>query len=118
MITVISTGRNHGVDQPWDIHVPAYNWPAPPPILRTLDGRHDQVAAAVLHPNPVVLDELKITADFARTLAEHQDEVTVVVECNDGIHRAVAGAEFIAGYARQHGTETRVFHRDLGRRSA
>lgn len=118
MITVISTGRKHGVDQPWDIHVPAYNWPAPPAHLRQSDGRDDRVAAAVLRPNPVVLDELKITADFARALAEHLDEVTVVVECNEGIHRSVAGAEFIAGYARQYGADARVFHRDLGRRTA
>ena len=116
MITVYSIGEKYRDPLIGDIDVPAFCWPSPPPVLRPLDGRDRRVAESVLFPLPVVLDELRIVADYARALAEHQDEVTVVVECAEGIHRSVAGAEFIAEYARRYGAETRVIHRDVGRR--
>lgn len=118
MITAVSIGGNYREPLAGDIDVPAYCWPTPPPVLRPLDGRDRRVAEAVLYPMPVVLDELRIVAEYARSLTEHQDEVTVVVECNEGIHRSVAGAEFIAEYAGRYGADTRVIHRDLGRRGS
>lgn len=118
MITVISTGKRFGVSPPCDIHVPAWDWPAPPPALRQLDGRAGPVAKAVLCTNPIVLDQLKTVANYARSLAEHQDEVTVVVECAEGIHRSVAGAEFIEDVLGYDGVDVRTIHRDLGRRSS
>lgn len=117
MITVMSIGRKYGVDQPADIRVPALSWPSPPPAARSMDGRHPQIQAVALS-NPVVADELKITADYARTLDEKFDNVTVVIECNEGIHRSVAGAEFLTAYLREVGADVEVFHRDLGRRAA
>lgn len=118
MITVISIGEKHRTPVPADIHVPAFSWPSPPPVLRPLDGRDWRVADAVLFPLPVVMDELRIVADYARALAEHQADVTVVVECAEGIHRSVSGAECIADYVQRCGGEVRVVHRDLGRRTA
>lgn len=118
MITIISTGRKYNEPQASDMHLDARKWPCPAPELRQLDGRHAAVQTAVLTPDPAVLKRLTQAAGFAAILAQDQDQVTVVIECNEGIHRSVAGAECLHALIRDAGGESTVFHRDLGRRAS
>lgn len=118
MITIISTGRSYGEPQPGDFRIDATRWPAPPPTHRQLDGRHSVIQTSVLTPDPLVLESLVLAAGWACTLDRLQDQVTVIIECNEGIHRSVAGAEALLAYVREMGEEATVFHRDLGRRAS
>ena len=118
MITIISIGKKYDQAQPCDIHLDATEWPTPPPGHRQLDGRHPTIQTSVLTRNPIIFEHLLLTAQFAKILAQGQDQVTVVIECNEGIHRSVSGAEALLAYVTELGEDATVFHRDLGRRSA
>ncbi|MDN6707025.1 RNase adapter RapZ [Corynebacterium glyciniphilum] len=118
MITIISIGKKYDQPQPCDIHLDATEWPTPPPGHRKADGRHPAIQTSVLTRNPIIFEHLLLTAQFAQRLAQEQDQVTVVIECSEGIHRSVAGAEALLAYVTELGEEATVFHRDLGRRSA
>ncbi|MGP9723671.1 RapZ C-terminal domain-containing protein [Corynebacterium sp. AOP40-9SA-29] len=118
MITIISIGRKYDEHQAADIRIDATRWPAPPPDYRQLDGRHGAIQTSVLTPDPLVLDFLILVAGWASTLARLQEQVTVVIECAEGIHRSVAGAECLLALVRDTGADATVFHRDLGRRAA
>lgn len=118
MITIISIGKKY--DQPLvaDIHLDATNWPKPPEGYRQLDGRHPEIQTSVLTRNPIIFEHLLLAAQFAKILARGQDRVTVVIECAEGIHRSVAGAEALLAYVRELGEESMLHHRDLGRRAS
>lgn len=118
MITIISIGKKYDQAQPCDIHIDATQWPTPPPGHRKADGRHPAIQTSVLTRNPVIFEYLLLAAQFAAILAKGQDQVTVIIECNEGIHRSVAGAEALLAYVRELGEEATVFHRDLGRRAS
>ncbi|WP_291479831.1 RNase adapter RapZ [Corynebacterium sp.] len=118
MITIISIGKKYDQPQPCDIHLDATEWPTPPPGYRKLDGRHGVIQTSVLTGNPVLFSYLLLAAQFAQRLAQEQDQVTVVIECSEGIHRSVAGAEALLAYITELGEEGTVFHRDLGRRAS
>lgn len=115
MITIMSAGANHGEDQPADIRVSAHSWPRPPEAFRQMTGLTNEIQVATLMPNPVVMDYLRMTGEYARTLAAGRGRVLVLVECAEGLHRSVAGAMFLHGYLTELGEEVTVTHRDLWR---
>jgi len=119
--TVLSFGFKYGLPVDADLVVDVRFLPNPHwvPDLRPLTGQDPAVAAYVLD-NPDAQELLRryggvlelILPGYAR---EGKRYLTLAVGCTGGKHRSVALSEAIGQQLRQHGIETHVTHRDLGR---
>ncbi len=118
---VVSFGYKYGLPVDADIVADMRFLPNPHwvPELRPQTGRDADVREYVLgQPGaPEFLDryaELILMASDGY-LREGKRFVTVGIGCTGGKHRSVAMSEALADLLRQHGIETLVVHRDLGR---
>jgi RNase adapter protein RapZ len=118
---VVSFGYKYGLPVDADVVADMRFLPNPHwvPELRPQTGRDADVREYVLgQPGaPEFLDryaELILMASDGY-LREGKRFVTVGIGCTGGKHRSVAMSEALADLLRQHGIETLVVHRDLGR---
>jgi RNase adapter protein RapZ len=118
---VVSFGYKYGLPVDADVVADMRFLPNPHwvPELRPQTGRDADVREYVLgQPDaPEFLDryaELILMASDGY-LREGKRFVTVGIGCTGGKHRSVAMSEALADLLRQHGIETLVVHRDLGR---
>jgi RNase adapter protein RapZ len=118
---VVSFGYKYGLPVDADIVADMRFLPNPHwvPELRPQTGRDADVREYVLgQPGaPQFLDryaELILMASDGY-IREGKRFVTVGIGCTGGKHRSVAMSEALADLLRQHGIETLVVHRDLGR---
>jgi UPF0042 nucleotide-binding protein len=118
---VVSFGYKYGRPVDADVVADMRFLPNPHwvPELRPQTGRDADVREYVLgQPSaPEFLDryaELILMASDGY-LREGKRFVTVGIGCTGGKHRSVAMSEALADLLRQHGIETLVVHRDLGR---
>ncbi len=118
---VVSFGYKYGLPADADVVADMRFLPNPHwvPELRAQTGRDADVREYVMgQPGaPEFLDryaELILMASDGY-LHEGKRFVTVGMGCTGGKHRSVAMSEALADLLRQHGIETLVVHRDLGR---
>jgi UPF0042 nucleotide-binding protein len=118
---VVSFGYKYGLPVDADVVADMRFLPNPHwvPELRPQTGRDADVREYVLgQPGaPEFVDryaELILMASDGY-LREGKRFVTVGIGCTGGKHRSVAMSEALADLLRQHGIETLVVHRDLGR---
>ena len=118
---VVSFGYKYGLPVDADVVVDMRFLPNPHwvPELRPQTGRDADVREYVLG-QPGVPDFLDRYAELILMasdgyLREGKRFVTVGIGCTGGKHRSVAMSEALADLLRQHGIETLVVHRDLGR---
>lgn len=116
MISITSIGRKWGEQITADVYVPAFQWAPPPPGVRDRDGRDPTVRTLIVGANPVIQCALYCLVQSLVLLEKAGASARVVVACNDGVHRSVAGAEALAQMLEQKGIEPKLTHRDLGRR--
>ena len=118
---VVSFGYKYGLPVDADVVADMRFLPNPHwvPELRPQTGRDVDVREYVLgQPGaPEFLDRyaeliLMVSDGYLR---EGKRFVTVGIGCTGGKHRSVAMSEALADLLRQHGIETLVVHRDLGR---
>ncbi|MFM9135329.1 MAG: RNase adapter RapZ [bacterium] len=119
--TVLSFGFKYGVPVDADVVLDARFLPNPHWVdhLRDRTGLEEEVSDYVL-----AHVEAREFVDRATGLLDLMSEgylqegkryVTIAVGCTGGKHRSVAIAEALAAQLGQHGVETLVVHRDLGR---
>ena len=118
---VVSFGYKYGLPVDADIVADMRFLPNPHwvPELRPQTGRDADVREYVLG-QPGVPDFLDRYAELILMasdgyLREGKRFVTVGIGCTGGKHRSIAMSEALADLLRQHGIETLVVHRDLGR---
>jgi UPF0042 nucleotide-binding protein len=118
---VVSFGYKYGLPVDADVVADMRFLPNPHwvPELRPQTGRDADVREYVLgQPGaPEFLDRYAGLILMASDgyLREGKRFVTVGIGCTGGKHRSVAMSEALADLLRQHGIETLVVHRDLGR---
>ncbi len=119
--TVLSFGFKYGIPVDADFVADVRFLPNPfwVPELRDLTGLDGAVSDYVT-ASPVArefLDRFSGLLDLAADgyLTEGKRYVTIAIGCTGGKHRSVAMAENLAVRLIEHGVETLVVHRDLGR---
>ncbi|HET7174115.1 MAG TPA: RNase adapter RapZ [Nocardioidaceae bacterium] len=120
-VTVVSFGFKYGIPVDADMVVDMRFLPNPHWVaeLRPLTGLDPTVRDYVLSEPPAAeflkrLDELldTVVTGFER---ERKSYLNLAVGCTGGKHRSVVMAEEVGSRLREHGLETLVVHRDLGR---
>lgn len=119
--TVLSFGFKYGVPVDADVVLDARFLPNPHWVdhLRDRTGLEEEVSDYVLAHGEAreFVDRATGLLDLMSEgyLQEGKRYVTIAVGCTGGKHRSVAIAEALAAQLGEHGVETLVVHRDLGR---
>ncbi len=119
--TVLSFGFKYGIPVDADVVLDARFLPNPHWVdeLRERTGLEQEVSGYVLAHGEArdFVDRAAGLLDLMSEgyLKEGKRYVTIAIGCTGGKHRSVAIAEALAAQLSQHGVETLVVHRDLGR---
>lgn len=114
MITIISCGINNAPLPPGDLTFDCRSMPDPSPVVHDLPGTDPLVLKILEQSNPMVFSVVKFLIESVMKLAEHQDDVVLVLFCSAGWHRSVAIAETVGRLLQiHHGYGVGVIHRDL-----
>ena len=120
-LTIMSFGYKYGLPVDADLVADCRFLPNPHwvPDLRPQTGQ-DQPVRDYVFAQPGAKEFLERYVEVLETVApgyerEGKHYATVAVGCTGGKHRSVAMAERIGALLSEHGYETSVVHRDLGR---